>query len=371
MSQPAGSAIPLAHWADQQLTILARASGSTDMAALSGAGLLAERALLNGFSVPGDVSAGGGCRLLQAVDASVALNLSRPDDRELLPALLQTINVDGNDDEDIARHMLFHPSEALIARGREMGLAIAGVDEDRSGASPAVDCTLVIETGQAPMRPPRIVELSALWAGPLAGRLLFLSGGDVTKVESSARPDAIRGGDPALFERLNASKQQMALDLRTAEGRAELNLLIADADIIIESSRPRALLQLGIDAEQQVRERPGLIWLTITGHGVRGEAGNWVGFGDDAAVAGGLTAALREASGALGFVGDAIADPLTGILAAQSAWRWWRAGHGGRYIFSMSGIVANALSEERGRDAQGLQNDLRNWAEMRGYPFTG
>jgi hypothetical protein len=370
MTQAAGPAIPLFGWADRQLYALALASGSADIATLSGTDLLAERALLNGFFVPGDVSAGGGCRLLQTADGTIALNLSRPDDRELIPALFQSNDVDGHDDASIAAHVRLHHSATLIARGREMGLAIAAVDEDRSAASPAVEYFHPSENGQASKRQPRVLDLSALWAGPLAGRLLYLAGGEVTKVESTARPDAMRDGDPALFERLNSGKQQMALDLRTTTGRSELSLLITAADIIIESSRPRALLQMGIDADQLVCERPGLIWLTITGHGVRGDAGNWVGFGDDAGVAGGLTAAMREASGTLGFVGDAIADPLTGILAAQIGCKDWRAGRGGRYILSMSGVVAGALADERSRDAAGLDRDLRNWAKERGHSFV-
>ncbi len=214
------------------------------------------------------------------------------------------------------------------------------------------------------------LDLSALWAGPLAGRLLRLAGGEVTKLESTSRPDAMRDGDAALFERLNAGKRHIAHDLRSAEGIAALRAEIARADIIIEAARPRALLQMGIDAEAEVRARTGLIWLTITGHGAQGDAANWIGFGDDAAVAGGLTAALQMATGETGFVGDAIADPLTGIFAARTAGEAWRAGTGGRFIFSMSAIVAKALSEESALEPAGLDALLRHWAQSRGKPFA-
>jgi CoA-transferase family III len=361
--------MPLAGWAQRQLAALARASGSAEIAVLSGAGLLAERALLNAFAIPGDVSAGGGCQLLQSLDGAIALNLSRPADRDLLPALFET-EMDGNDDAAIAEHIALRGSDWLVGRGREMGLAIAGVAEDRSGASPAVDHILPsrIEPRDGV---PKVLDLSALWAGPLTGRLLRLAGGDVTKVESSARPDAMRDGDPALFARLNCGKHQIALDLRSAEGMAKLESLIANADIVIEAARPRALLQMGIDAELLVQQRPGLIWLTITGHGVCGEAANWVAFGDDAGVAGGLSAALLEATGGLGFVGDAIADPLTGLFAARTGWDHWRAGQGGRFFFSMSGVIAQALAEKRARDPDGLKRDLQNWADRKGQSFSG
>ena len=72
----------------------------------------------------------------------------------------------------------------------------------------------------------------------------------------------------------------------------------------------------GIDADALCASRSGLIWMTITGYGATGQAADWIGFGDDCAVAAGLAEALRRAAGHPGFVGDAIADPLTGIHAA-------------------------------------------------------
>jgi crotonobetainyl-CoA:carnitine CoA-transferase CaiB-like acyl-CoA transferase len=58
--------------------------------------------------------------------------------------------------------------------------------------------------------------------------------------------------------------------------------LIDAADIIIESSRPRALRQLGIDRDRAVAN--GATWVGITGHGGSGDAAGRIGFGDDAAV---------------------------------------------------------------------------------------
>lgn len=77
------------------------------------------------------------------------------------------------------------------------------------------------------------------------------------------------------------------------------------SDIVIEAARPRALAQLGINAAAIVRATPGLVWITITGHGAEGDAAGWVGFGDDCGVAAGLSVALRAAGGTPGFVGDA------------------------------------------------------------------
>src|SRR3546814_2759005 len=85
-------------------------------------------------------------------------------------------------------------------------------------------------------------------------------------------------------------------------------------------SRPRALRQMGIDAETLLHEQPQLTWLALNGYG-RGEPQEqWIAYGDDAGVAGGLTELQRRASGEAVFIGDAIADPLTGLHAAVAAW---------------------------------------------------
>jgi CoA-transferase family III len=359
--------IPLSRWADRQLQDLAKATGSDAIAKLAGAKLLGMRAALNGFRVPGQLSAGGGCRLYPAQGGWIALSLTRPDDRALLPALFGDASLHPDDDAAIAAHMAAGDADALVAKGAELGLPIASDRETLLGPAWEVTCR-GIGTGRLSHSKPQIIDLSALWAGPLATHLLQLAGATIHKVESITRPDAMRDGDPALFNWLNQNKAALALDLRSEEGRDELVTLIRNADIVIESSRPRALLQLGIDADALVAEVPGLVWISITGHGVRGDSANRIGFGDDCGVAGGLTAALREASGKTGFVGDAIADPLTGIVAARLAWDRWASGVGGRITLSMSGIVAAALAEEQARDGAGLIQELRAWAAAEGQP---
>jgi hypothetical protein len=363
-----GPAIPLAGWADRQIAALAEATGAPGLRALSGAALLGERACLNGFLVPGPVSAGGGCRLLAGRDGWVALNLARPDDRELLPALFGDDALDGADDGAIAACVAKAESLPLVARGREMGMAIAVLDAPTPGPAWQVAITGT-QRSEAFIRPPLVIDLSALWAGPLAAHLLWLAGAEVVKVESAARPDSMREGDPRLFALINQGKASVALDFRQDADRRRLIALLSRADIVIEAARPRALLQLGIDADEIVRANPGLVWMTITGHGAAGDAADWVGFGDDCGVAGGLSAALLAASGRVGFVGDAIADPLTGILTARLAWERWKSGAGARITLSMSGTVASAIAEERARGSHAFDDALRTWAAAEGAPF--
>jgi crotonobetainyl-CoA:carnitine CoA-transferase CaiB-like acyl-CoA transferase len=155
------------------------------------------------------------------------------------------------------------------------------------------------------------VDLSSLWAGPLAGRLLAEWGADVIKVEDPGRPDGIRGGAPAFYRQLNAAKQHRSLSLPDAIP------LLEDADVVITSARPRVWDQLGVP------RLPGT-WVQITGYGRTGPWRDRVAFGDDAAVAGGLITPGDPPA----FIGDAIADPLTGMVAAWAALAGWQAGGG-------------------------------------------
>lgn len=358
--------IPLARWADARLAELARVTRSSKIAALDGQTLLGERAAHNKFVVPGRTSAGGGCRMFEARDGSIALNLSRADDRDMLPALVLADRFEQLDDAAVIAGIALQPVAELLERGRTLGLAIAAIDE-----VPASSASKVTATGEP--RPGKnrllVIDLSALWAGPLAAHLIGLTGAEVIKVESRNRPDSMREGDPHLFALLNHGKANVALDLRDAEDREALLALIRRADVVIESARPRALLQLGIDADALVREVLGLVWITITGHGVEGEAASWIGFGDDTAVAGGLSAALYNAAGTLGFVGDALGDPLTGIYAANLAVRAGATHRGVRHIVSMSGVVAEAIAWERSANPVAFTRELNAWAANIGAPF--
>ena len=362
--------VPLSACADHALRSLARASGSASLAALDGRTLLCERAVLGGMTIPSRTSAGGGCRLFEAIGDTIALNLARPADHELLPALFQTDSPYLSDPEALARLIAVSEAETLVSRGRMLGLAMACEHESTRPA--AADYTeLSVGLPKAGLRRPtlRVLDLTALWAGPLAAHLLWLAGAEVVKVESRTRPDALRVGDATFYTLLNQGKAPVSLDLKDHNDRQALLSLVAEADIVLEAARPRALAQLGIDAMRLVQTTPGLVWITITGHGAEGDAANWVGFGDDCGVRAGLSAALRNACGHTGFVGDAIADPLTGIFAARTAWEAWQTGRGGRFGLALSSVVARCMAQAMRADAAGFEASLRAWDTAAGQPF--
>lgn len=301
----------------------------------NGALLLGERARMLGLARQGAVSANGSCHLLSTADGRLALNLPRKEDWELVPALLGEPAADW---AVLKRIAATHPAAALLEQGRLLGLAIA---PDQAVPPPPAPFRMECLAAPKPRTAvPLVVDLSALWAGPLAGALLAAAGAQVVKVESVRRPDGARGGDQGFYHLLNAGKASVALDFADAAEVEILRALVRAADIVIESARPRALAGLGIDAATEARR--GATWLSITAHGRTGNAANWIGFGDDAAVAGGVSAAMRQGWGESMFAGDAIADPLTGIIAAFAGWASFRAGGGRLISLALSEVAAHA-----------------------------
>jgi crotonobetainyl-CoA:carnitine CoA-transferase CaiB-like acyl-CoA transferase len=141
---------------------------------------------------------------------------------------------------------------------------------------------------------------------------------------------------------MNGGKQSLALDIDSDLGRRQLQALLERADIVIESNRPRALRQLGIEPAAIVRGRPGLTWLCITGYGQDEPESSWVAFGDDAAAAAGLTATAD--CGTPVFCGDAVADPLTGLHATVAALASWLTGGGRLLDISLRNVAAKVAT---------------------------
>ena len=304
--------------------------------------MLTERAALQGLSRRGRTSCNGSCRLIEARDGWVAVNLPRESDIELLPAWLETSAID-DPWEAVAKAAHGRAQAEFVAAARFLSLAVAACDQRPMVGSPPPPYGLIPYAAGAPGRdwardPPLVVDLSAMWAGPLCGSLLAAAGARVIKVESVGRPDSLREASPAMHDRLNGDKASVALDFADPGDRARLKTLIGRADIIISSARPRAFAQMGMAPEAMIDRRPGLTWVAVTAHGWTGEDGAYVGFGDDAAVAGGLFA--EDEDGRPMFAGDALADPLTGLSAAAGAFGALALG-GGRIVdANMSGAAA-------------------------------
>lgn len=122
----------------------------------------------------------------------------------------------------------------------------------------------------------RVVDLGQYLPGPHAAQLLADLGADVVKVEP---PD----GDPlrrlgptdadgmtAAYKLLNAGKTVVRLDLKSADGRAAFETLIAKADALVESYRPGVLDKLGVGRDRLRALNPRLVHASLSGWGSTG-----------------------------------------------------------------------------------------------------
>ncbi|OBK01978.1 acyl-CoA transferase [Mycolicibacterium conceptionense] len=296
--------------------------------------LLTGRAALLDIAPQGQLSAGGATRLFPTCDGWVALTLSRPDDVASIPALLQRDSIDDDPWPAVRDWAGMHSAAEVAARARLLGLPVAVLAE--TAAAPPVISTIG-PPGAGSLTGILVADLSSMWAGPLCGQLLARAGATVVKVESRSRPDGTRSGAPEFYDWMNGGKLSYAVDF---DDPTELAALVRVADVVIEASRPAALSRRGL-GPSTAAGRAGRIWLRITGHGTAGEKADWVAFGDDAAVSGGL---VGYRAGAPVFRGDAIADPLTGLHAAVAVAASRNRGGGELIEFSMAAVAAGYRS---------------------------
>jgi hypothetical protein len=294
---------------------------------------LVDRAAIAGLTRHGDTSCGGHTRILASVDGWIAVSLAREEDVAAVPAWLGlelTPRRLPEVFEEIAGLVRRMTCAQLVSQGRLLGLPVAwlgsvdlGSDTpEGAGWEAAVRETRVAEASVKRDCRLLVVDMSSLWAGPLSSALLRSSGARVIKVESRSRPDGARSGPGGFFDLLNGGKESVALDFASPSELGLLRRLLAAADLVLEGSRPRALEQLGIDAREIVAASHG-VWVSITGYGRADPSRNWVAFGDDAAVAGGLV--VWDENGPC-LCADAIADPLTGLVATAAGLQGLRRG---------------------------------------------
>ena len=130
----------------------------------------------------------------------------------------------------------------------------------------------------------KVIDLTRVLAGPFCGMLLGDMGADVIKVEEPNEGDDARMWAPfvgewsAYFLGVNRSKRSLALDLKTPEGAATLQALIAQADVFIENFKPGSLDKLGFGVDAMRALNPRLVYCSISGYGRTGPRRHLTGY---------------------------------------------------------------------------------------------
>ncbi|GAF47610.1 CaiB/BaiF CoA transferase family protein [Rhodococcus wratislaviensis] len=169
----------------------------------------------------------------------------------------------------------------------------------------------------------RVVDLSQIAAGPYATSLLGDFGADVIKVEPpSGDPlrqidNAFGEGESAYSFSVNRSKRSVRIDVKSPDGRAVLDRLLAEADVFVISMRPAAARRLGLNYESVSERFPRLVYCSITGYGEDGPLVDRPGMDLLAQARGGTMGTTGEPGRTPVKVAPAIADFLGSYLACN------------------------------------------------------
>ena len=183
-----------------------------------------------------------------------------------------------------------------------------------------------------PLRGLKVIELARVLAGPWAGQTLADLGAEVIKIESPSGDDTRKWGPPfvendgdtsaAYYHSTNRGKASVVADFTTDEGRALVEDLIRDADVLIENFKVGGLKKYGLDYDSAARINPRLIYCSITGFGQNGPYAHRAGY--DYIIQGmcGLMSVTGDTVGQPQKAGIAVTDIFTGlygVIAIQAA----------------------------------------------------
>lgn len=119
-----------------------------------------------------------------------------------------------------------------------------------------------------PLKGVRVVEVGHVVAGPTCGMILGDLGADVIKLESPTSTERTFAQNAAvIFTALNRNKRNLALDLKSEEGRRIFAKLIEKSDVIMENMAPGAMDKLGFSYEKMHELNPKVIYCSIKGYG--------------------------------------------------------------------------------------------------------
>jgi crotonobetainyl-CoA:carnitine CoA-transferase CaiB-like acyl-CoA transferase len=169
----------------------------------------------------------------------------------------------------------------------------------------------------------RLLELSTVVMGPMAGQILADLGAEVIKVEpvegDVARSAPPKSGDlGALFANNNRNKRVVAVDLKTPAGKDVAERLIRKADGLLINMRPDAAQRLGLGFDQVARLNPDLIYCAVIGFGEAGPYRGRPALDDVIQAAAGLADVGRRDDQPPRFIPTILADKIGALHAAYA-----------------------------------------------------
>jgi formyl-CoA transferase len=208
--------------------------------------------------------------------------------------------------------------------GRQRRSAARGVLVYRVKRIPPPPCGLTLHVPMLPLSGIRVAEFCQVLAGPFAGCLLADMGADVIKVEPP-EGDLMRQWPPILdgysqyFASVNRNKRSVVLDLKQPADLAVARRLALACDIVLENFRPGVMAKFGLDYATLAKEKPALVYCSVSAFGQTGPRAREGGFDMTVQAMSGVMSVTGDPDGRPAKCGIPIADFTGGLYAAYSA----------------------------------------------------
>lgn len=156
-------------------------------------------------------------------------------------------------------------------------------------------------TGSGPLAGIRVLDFCWIGAGALVTKTLAELGASIYRIESRTHPDNLRLAPPfrpgaeglegsGYFASRNPSKQSVALNMSTDEGRAMAIELASKVDVVTSNFRPGVMERWGLDYESLRPVNPSVVYMTMPMQGSTGPHSRYIGFGSTIAALAGIVA---------------------------------------------------------------------------------
>jgi crotonobetainyl-CoA:carnitine CoA-transferase CaiB-like acyl-CoA transferase len=256
-----------------------------------------------------------------------------------------------------------HPQAAAVA-------SVPVVQIEKIGEAPPRP----LPRGERPLSELRVLDLTRIIAGPVAGRALAAHGADVMRIAAPPLPLI-----DWLAKDTGRGKLSAYADITTEDGRAALARLVADADIFLQAYRPGALARRGFGAADVVALRPGIVYGSLSAYGHLGSWASRRGFDSLVQTATGFNVDEAQAAAIEGpkELPCQALDHATGYLLAFGCImaRMRQAGEGGSWSVRVSLAATGRWIWRLGRVDNGFacrlpsRNDVADLLEDSVSPF--
>jgi len=194
--------------------------------------------------------------------------------------------------------------------------------------APASDITAdTAQPGLQPLAGLRIVAVEQYGAGPFGTQQLADLGAEVIKIENHkdggdvgrhVGPYFFGPEDSHFYEAFNRNKKSLGVDLKSAEGRAVLERLVASADVVFNNLRGDLPAKLGLDYASLSAVNPRIVCAHLSAYGRTGSRANWPGYDYLMQAEAGYLSLTGEPEAPPSRFGLSIIDFMTGTTAAMA-----------------------------------------------------